>query len=85
MGRPSKVIVAEKSSIARSPAGVNMKIIVKNRAGEEFYCSLHKNIFEKMSPSCSVEVFEKEGMNPRKYVREYLELVFGGLKETTLE
>jgi hypothetical protein len=52
-----------------------MNILVKNRAGEEFYSLLPKKIFEKMSMECSVEIFEKEGLNPRKFRREYLEFV----------
>jgi hypothetical protein len=75
----SKAVVkqTEKGTIIKCVRGPvsKMSIIVKNKTGEEFYCPLQKKIFEKMAPNCSVEIFEKEGLTPKKYMREYLELV----------
>jgi len=75
----SKAVVkqTEEGTIIKCVRGPisKMNILVKNKAGQEFYCPLPKKIFEKMSGSCSVEIFEKEGLNSKKYVREFLEFV----------
>lgn len=52
-----------------------MNIILKTRAGEEVLCPLKRGVFDKLPLNCSVEVFDREGSNSRKFRREFLEIV----------
>jgi hypothetical protein len=75
----NKVVIKqteEGSSISciRGPVS-KMTMVVKNKAGEQFYCTLQKKIFDSMPAGRPVEIFEKETLNSRKFMREYLEFV----------
>jgi hypothetical protein len=52
-----------------------MKIIVKNKAGEEFYSPMDIDIFNVLPADRPVEVFERVSQKSKKFVKEYLEYV----------
>ena len=70
-----KAILGEHSiTCIRGPVS-KMNIIVKNRAGEEFYCQMQKHIFDVVPPTRVIDVFEKNKLTPRKFLKEFLEFV----------
>jgi hypothetical protein len=52
-----------------------MNIILKNKNGEEFFSPLKRDLFDLLPAGRPVEAFDKKGLNPRKFLKEYLEFV----------
>jgi len=74
-------ILSEKD--AKKPAKVQKKIgekdkfytILSNRAGEEFYCRLTNAEFQKKTEFFGIQVWNKESLEEKKYIRAALKLV----------
>lgn len=49
-----------------------MNSVVKSRAGVEYYCMDTKDQFDLFPSNRPVEVFDKENILPKKFIREFL-------------
>ncbi|HMA65403.1 MAG TPA: hypothetical protein VKO63_09400 [Chitinispirillaceae bacterium] len=68
---------AKKSVIVKKKVGEKEKFytILSNRADEQFYCRLTNAEFERQSEFSVIQVWSKESLEMKKYIRAALKLV----------